>query len=99
MKLVRLRPTAKRDLREASAWYRERDTELASRFVDEVYATLALLERFPHTGGPVYGFNDPDVRQLPIANFPYQVVFIRERDFTSVVAIAHERRRPGYWMS
>jgi plasmid stabilization system protein ParE len=99
VKPVRLRPTAKRDLRDATVWYRERDAELASRFLDEVYKTLELLQRFPHTGGPVFGVNDPDIRQLPVANFPYQIVFKRERDLTSVLAIAHERRKPGYWMS
>jgi plasmid stabilization system protein ParE len=92
-----LRRIAKRDLREAITWYRERDPDLARRFLDEVYSVLALLERFPHTGGPVSGIHDADIRQLPVSNFPYQVVFKRMVDRTSVLAIAHERRKPGYW--
>jgi plasmid stabilization system protein ParE len=97
LKRVHLRTIAKRDLREAAAWYRERDPELANRFVDEVFKTLALLERFPNTGGPVYGIDDSAVRQLPVDNFPYQVVFKRFPSRTTVLAIAHERKRPGYW--
>ena len=94
---MRLRPAAKRDLREAVEWYRERDSELATRFVDEVYATLALIERFPNLGSPVYGIHNPHVRQLPVNTFPYQVVFRRGKHASLVVAIAHERKRPGYW--
>lgn len=97
MRLVRLQPGAKQDLREAVEWYRARDADLANRFLDEVYKILALLERFPNIGGPVYGIDDADVRQLPVNNFPYQVVFRRQEHRTMVVAITHERKRPGYW--
>lgn len=97
MRRVHLRRSAKRDLREALSWYRDRDPKLASRFLDEVYKTLALLERFPNVGGPVFGIDDPETRQLPVDTFPYQIVFKRFARRTSVLAIAHERKRPGYW--
>lgn len=99
MKPIRLRRIAKRDLREALTWYRARDPELANRFLDEVYKVLGMLERFPNTGGPVFGVDDPDTRQLPVDTFPYQVVFKRLKHRTAVLAIAHERRKPGYWNS
>ncbi|HEX7191325.1 MAG TPA: type II toxin-antitoxin system RelE/ParE family toxin, partial [Thermoanaerobaculia bacterium] len=97
LKPARLRPTAKRDVREAVAWYQERDRDLAARFLDAIYTTIALLERFPNLGTSVYGIGDPNVRQLPVDRFPYQVVFRREKHALVVVAIAHERKRPGYW--
>jgi toxin ParE2 len=95
LKRIHLRSIAKRDMREAVTWYRERDPELANRFLDEVYRTLALLEQFPNIGGPVFG--NRDARQLPVDNFPYQVVFKRFENRISVVAIAHDKKRPGYW--
>jgi plasmid stabilization system protein ParE len=94
---IHLRRVAKVDLRDAAAWYRARDPNLATRFLDEVYNAIGLLEQFPNTGGPVYGVNEPETRQLPVDNFPYQVVFRRYNDRISVLAIAHERRKPGYW--
>lgn len=97
MKRVQLRRVAKRDLSEALTWYRGRDRELANRFLDEVYRALAMLERFPDIGGPVYGIRDSATRQLPVDTFPYQIVFKKYADRTSVLAIAHERKRPGYW--
>jgi plasmid stabilization system protein ParE len=97
LKRVHLRRIAKRDIREAVAWYRRHDPELANRFLDEVYKVLALLEGFPDIGGPVFGVADSATRQLPVDTFPYQVVFKRFQDRTSVLAIAHERKRPAYW--
>jgi plasmid stabilization system protein ParE len=94
---VRLRRIAKRDLREAVEWYRERNADVARRFIDEVYRALALLESFPGTGGPVFGVDDPDIRQLPVHNFPFHVVFKRFAARIAILAIAHDRRRPGYW--
>ena len=97
MKRVQLRRIAKRDLREAVAWYRERDPHLAERFLDEVYGVLALLEQFPNIGGRVFGVSGAETRQLPVDSFPYHVVFKRFAERISVLAIAHDRKRPGYW--
>ena len=97
MKPVLLRQVAKRDFREATAWYAERNSEIAERFVEEVARTLELIERFPMTGAPVPGVDDKDIRRLPVHNFPYHVVFLRLPDRIAVLAVAHDRRRPGYW--
>lgn len=34
---------------------------------------------------------------LPVDTFPYHVVFETFVDRIEVLAIAHDRRRPGYW--
>jgi plasmid stabilization system protein ParE len=97
LKPVKLRKVAKRDLREATAWYAERDIAVARRFTDEVTRTLELIEEFPSTGAPVPSVPDPEIRRLPVHNFPYHVVFIELATRVSVLAVAHDRRRPGYW--
>ena len=94
---VRLRLRAKRELREATEWYRERNAEVGERFAAEVRHALQHLEQFPSTGAFVPGVADSDVRRLPVHNFPYHIVFVRLADHISVLAIAHDRRRPGYW--
>jgi plasmid stabilization system protein ParE len=94
---VNLRRIAKRDIREAVIWYRRRDPKLANRFLDEVFKVLRLLEQFPNVGGSVFGVTDRATRQIPVDTFPYYVVFKRFADRISVLAIAHDRKRPGYW--
>jgi plasmid stabilization system protein ParE len=95
--VVRLRPIAKRDLKEATAWYRDRNEDAARRFTQEVSRTLDFLEQFPGSGGFAPGIEDAAVRRFPVRNFPYHVVFIRLPNRISVLAIAHYRRKPGYW--
>jgi plasmid stabilization system protein ParE len=94
---IRLRSRAQREWREAADWYRQRSAEVGDRFTNEVRQTLQHVERFPMTGAVVPGVTDDDVRQLPVHNFPYHVIFIRLKTHISVLAIAHDRRRPGYW--
>jgi toxin ParE1/3/4 len=76
-------------------WYFERSPFVAERFVAEVSAAVLTIaqapERRPESGS--------GVRHLSLHRFPY-AVFYREALFSiQVVAIAHGRRRPGYWKS
>ena len=97
MKPVRLRRIAKRHLLNRVRWYRERDPELAERFLNEIYKTLGLLERVPDVGGVVFGVTDPTIRQLPVEDFPYHIVFQKTPLRTIVLGIVHNRTKPGSW--
>jgi len=97
LKKARLRQAAREELAHAAIWYRERDASVAEEFLAEVRRTLTLLERFPRAGSRLPGSNDEEVRRLPIQRFPYHIVYLELSDRISVLAVAHDRRRPGYW--
>lgn len=98
MKPLQIVAPAEVELREATAWYRERDPRVADRFTAEVRRTLQLIVSFPRIGGHIPSVDDPDVRRVPIHSFPYHVVFVELPDRLEVVAFAHNRRRPGYFV-
>jgi plasmid stabilization system protein ParE len=98
LKRLKVIEPAEAELEQAVAWYRDRDVRVANRFVAETRRTLALVETFPQIGGRVPGVEDKDVRQMPIHTFPYNVVFVDLADRLEVVAFAHHRRRPGYFI-
>jgi plasmid stabilization system protein ParE len=89
---------AETEYREAVTWYRDRDTRVADRFAAETRRTLELIESFPQIGGRVPTIADDDVRRMPIHTFPYHVVFVNLPDRVEIVAFAHNRRRPAYFM-
>lgn len=99
MKSLEVIALAEREFREAVIWYRDRDPRVAERFASEVRRTLTLIERFPRVGGSVAGVDDSSVRQMPVHHFPYDIVFVRLDDAVKVVAFAHHRRRPGYFLN
>lgn len=55
-----------------------------------------MLENFPSTGAKI-PLVEGKARRLPVIGFPYHVVFEEFADRVEVLAIAADRRRPGYW--
>lgn len=83
---------------EAAAWYDNRVDGLGERFLREAEAAFARIEETPLTGSPWNHRRLPDgVRRMFLRSFPYSAVYILEPRVV-VVAVAHARRRPGYWV-
>lgn len=98
MKPLNLTDPADTELREATSWYRDRDVRVAARFTMEARRTLELIEQFPQIGERVPRADDPDARRMPIHHFPYHIVFVNLPDRIEVVAVAHYRRNPTYFL-
>lgn len=39
-----------------------------------------------------------EIRKCPVRRFPFNLLFRVDPDHVFVVAVAHQRRRPGYWL-
>ncbi|HVT05720.1 MAG TPA: type II toxin-antitoxin system RelE/ParE family toxin [Thermoanaerobaculia bacterium] len=89
---------AKGEIRDAARWYRERSPAVAQQFIAETRRALEFLEEFPGAGSAIPYADDPQTRRFPIRTFPYQIVFVELDDILEVVAVAHDQRRPGYWI-
>ena len=88
---------ASAEMAEAAAWYDERVSGLGERFLGEAEAVFARIDKRPLTGAPWSHRRLPDgVRRMFLRSFPYSAVYILEPRLV-VVALAHVRRRPGYW--
>jgi plasmid stabilization system protein ParE len=98
LKPVKVLPIAEKEFGEEVAWYRERDPRVASRFSSEVRQALTLLESYPGIGSRVPGVLDSAVRRMPVHKFPYHIVFLDLGNVLEVVAFAHYRRRPTYFL-
>ena len=90
---VLFEPEADEELSEASAYLSERSTQAAHRFLADVDRAIQLLREFPHLGSP---FNH-NLRRFPLRVFPYRLIYRVEGEVIRIYAVAHVRRRPGYW--
>jgi toxin ParE1/3/4 len=82
----------------ASRWYDRETAGLGLAFLRMVDRAIAQIESVPSSGSPVPGVADAGVRRVLVRRFPYHVVYIDLPDRVQVLAVAHQRRRPGYWM-
>lgn len=86
-------PEADAELEEAAVFYESRLAGLGKSFAAEVERTIALVREFPEAGSQV----GTRRRRVLVARFPYSIVYRQDPDAVVIVAVAHQRRRPGYW--
>ena len=86
-------PTADFELREAADFYDLESPGLGDRFLDVVQSSLRELLEFPQSC-PILA---DEQRKLVLERFPYYIVYWTDGAVIEVYAVAHERRRPGYW--
>ena len=99
MSVVRLSQEAVDELAEAAAWYGARRPGLGLEFLAEVERILPMVDdsaaSFPRLLDlPV----DLVIRRALLPRFPYAVIFMDLQTEVRVLAVAHARRRPGYWL-
>jgi plasmid stabilization system protein ParE len=96
---VRFEDEADAEYRAAGRWYEGRREHLGIEFFDAVDATIDKIVAMPNAGVPVPGLtSELLVRRRPVTRFPYHVVYLDTSTQIRILAIAHDRRRPGYWL-
>ena len=86
-------PAAEQEFSASVDWYEVRAPGLGAQMRNEVGRAIVLLcDR--HTLGIPFG---NAMRQLPLRRFPYTLIYRISGDNLRIIAIAHSRRRPGYW--
>jgi toxin ParE1/3/4 len=86
-------PAAIEEAEAAARWYRQRSPRAAIRFVDEINQVVQRIlespQRWPR--GP------RGTRKAKLPCFPFIVIYREADDTIQILAVAHGRRRPGYW--
>jgi plasmid stabilization system protein ParE len=94
-----LHPEANDELATASEWYERQQRGLGAAFSEEVFHALEVLEDSPETWPEWPGVTHvPPIRRFLLWDFPFALPFVVLEDRVVVLAVAHVRRRPGYWL-
>lgn len=89
-----LHPEAIAEARAARHWYESRSAAAAAAFMAELDVAIERIEEAP-TAWPRYL---EATRRYLLRRFPFFVVYRESGDGVQIVAVAHARRRPGYWI-
>jgi toxin ParE1/3/4 len=92
-KPYRFHPQAWHEFESADDWYRQRSAEASVRFLSAVYDGLESIARWPRRW-PEYHYS---TRRFIFYRFPFSLVYRDEPTGISIVALAHHKRKPGYW--
>jgi toxin ParE1/3/4 len=82
----------------ASEWYEEERPGLGDEFVDEVGKGLEAIAAHPDAW-PAAARQRRKVaaRRFIVPRFPYVLVYAVRSGEIVVLAVAHAKRKPGYW--
>ena len=91
--IVSFHPTAKEEVEEAQAWYEERSLLAAAGFLQELSRAVRQIGEAPYR----YPVASHGTRRTILERFPFNVFYRLSGDEIVIVAVAHQKRRPGYW--
>jgi hypothetical protein len=96
---LRILHEAELEAAEAAAWYDDRRFGFGDEFLSAVNEAIAEIASEPQSFARLEGYAGTyDVRRRILHRFPYLIIFACRPDETLVVAVAHGRRRPLYWL-
>jgi len=90
---VHLHPEAVSEARAAYAWYAARSALAAAFFLAELDDAVARVQESPDAWSTYV----EATRRYLLRRFPYFVVYRVSPGRVEILAVAHARRRPGYW--
>jgi plasmid stabilization system protein ParE len=90
---VRLHPEARAELREARKWYFERSPLSATAFAHAVDNAVSQIAETPTR----YPVAEHGTRKFVLQRFPFNIFYRPDETEIVIVAVAHQKRRPGYW--
>jgi toxin ParE1/3/4 len=90
---VEFHPEAAQELQAAGEWYSERSLRAAEEFAREVEGAVRAISEAP-LRWPEF---TEGTRRYLLRRFPYWLIYRRKGDALQIVAVAHARRKPGYW--
>lgn len=95
---VRFHAEASAELAAAAEWYGAQRRALGSDFLAEVARAVAVVAASPATWPVVHQAGRWSVRRFRLARFPFPLLYVTRQADVLVAAVAHDRRKPGYWI-
>lgn len=90
---VRFHPAAAAEVERAQAWYEERSVLAAAGFLQELTRAIQRIrvapERYPEA--------EHGTRRIVLEQYPFTAFYLMRPEEIFVIAVAHQKRRPGYW--
>lgn len=81
------------EIEEDRAWYLKRSASAEAGFLRELDHAIQQVTDAPEQW-PQYLAR---TRRYVFPTYPYSLIYFVEDDVINVVAVAHDKKRPGYW--
>ena len=94
---LRVLPRAEAELADAIEWYEGRRKRLGTELLELAREAFERILEAPHQLAR-WRVGRREYHRLLLDRFPYIVLFTFDDTEVVIVAFAHARRKPGYWL-
>ncbi|WP_375755750.1 type II toxin-antitoxin system RelE/ParE family toxin [Corallococcus exercitus] len=96
---IRLHPDAEPELRDIDRWYENRREGLGDAFILAVEQAKNHIQEHPDRW-PLWPNlrHTPPIRRFLLPEYPFALPYLVRDEDVVVLAVAHLRRRPDYWL-
>lgn len=95
MKSVTYSEFARAEVRAIVKYYEKCQKGLGREFKNDLEHAHSCMRRSPQA----FGFDKlTQTRRYVMRRFPYSVHYLDDEQTITIVAVAHQKRRPGYWL-
>ena len=91
---VRFSTLAQQELDDAVLYLGLEFEGLGERFRSEVKTAVLRIARYPLA----WSVERDEIRKCLLHKFPYKLLYSIESDHIFIIAVAHQHRRPDYWV-
>lgn len=92
-KPFRLDPRGWLEIEVADDWYLQRSLDASAGFIAALADAFDTICQASHRW-PKYLYG---TLWFLLHRFPFSIIYLDEPDAVSIVAVAHNKRKPGYW--
>lgn len=82
------------ELEDAIAFYETELAGLGFRFKEEIKSSILRIKEHPEA----WSIERDEIRKALLHRFPYKILYAIEKEKIIILAIAHQHRKPHYWV-
>lgn len=86
---------AEEEMNASAKYYNRQASGLGLEFLGEIEKSLQLIEKNPER----WSYVEKNIHKYNTRRFPFSIFYIFEKDLDKIIiiAVAHQKRNPGYW--
>ena len=86
---------AEEEMNFSAKYYNQKAPGLGFDFLEEIEKSLTIIEESPER----WKFYGENIRKYNVRRFPFSIYYVYEKDEDKIIiiAVAHQKRKPGYW--
>jgi len=95
MRIITFLLEAEEEMNSSALYYNQQSSGLGLDFLEEIEKSLQLIKKSPER----WPYYEENIQKYNTRRFPFSLYYVFEKDLDKIIiiAVAHQKRKPGYW--